>query len=180
MSTDIKCAVCKNADMRRLVELGWNAKMGFAAISHAFGGTPSTTIVTRHLKEHAEGANARDIPVESARTNRARIEELQRRMLDEIEARLQWAEDQAAYAREKGDPNAIARDFFDVLNPRIQASIASVIKMQDQTDKREGKKASVAVDLMKLMGGTPPPAHLIEDGKTIEGEVVVEDDAPAT
>lgn len=167
------CAVCKNADMRRLVELGWNAKMTMADISHGFGGTPSATVVRKHLNEHrGDGKAEHAIPIEEVRTTRVRIEMLQKRMLDEIEARLQWAEERAAVAREAGNLDVTPGDWFDVLNPKVQASIASVIKMQDQTDKREGKKASVAVDLMKLMGGVAPPSHLIEDGATIEGEVV--------
>jgi len=173
--------VCNNADLRRLVELGWNAKMTVSDISHAFGGTPTAPVLRKHLNEHRGGGKEeRDIPIEEVRSTRVRIEALQKRMLDDIEARLQWAEERAAIAREAGNLEVTAADWFDVLNPRTQAAIASVIKMQDQTDKREGKKATVAVDLMRLMGGVAPPSHLIEDGATIEGEVLTEDDASAS
>lgn len=154
--------------------------MTVSDISHAFGGTPTAPVLRKHLNEHRGGGKEdHDIPVEEVRPTRLRIEALQKRMLDDIEARLQWAEERAAIAREKGNEDVTAADWFDILNPKTQAAIASVIKMQDQYDKREGKKATVAVDLMRLMGGTPPPSHLIEDGVTIEGEVV-EVDAPAT
>lgn len=152
-----------------MIALAWNAKMSAVAISNAIGGLPTSSTVLKHL-QHVEGARGRDADVDAATPTRARIEALQRKMLDDIEYRIQFAEERAAYAREHGNPDAQPSDWFDVLSPKNQAAIASVIKMQDQTDKREGKKATVALDLMKLMGGTPPPSHLIEDGNTIEGE----------
>lgn len=165
------CIICRNPDMRRLVELGWNAKMTAVDIAHAFGMTPSVVVIRKHLNEHrGDGLDSRTIPIEDVRSTRVRIEMLQKRMLDDIEARVQWADDRAAEARAAGNADALPSDWFNVLDPKVQAAIGSVIKMQDQTDKREGKKASVAVDLMKLMGGTPPPSHLIEDGVTVEGE----------
>ena len=168
---DPRCAICKNADMKRLVEMGYNDRMTYAGIAHAFGGVPSAAQVKRHVTDHRrDGWTTRDILVEPARTTRARIEEVQRRMLDEIEMRMQWADERAAEARDNGNSNAKPSDWFDVLNPKVQAAIGSVIKMQDQTDKRDSKRANIAVDVMKLMGGAPPPSHLIEDGKTVEGE----------
>ena len=163
-----------------MVELGWNAKMTAADISNGLGGVPSAAVVTKHVKEHGGDAIDRAIPVIDARTTKARVDDLMRRMLDELEERIQYAETWAARARELGNPDAMPSDVFDLLSKNNQAAIASILKMQDQQDKREGKKASVAVDLMKLMGGGPPPAHLIEDGNTIEGDAEEVDDAPAT
>lgn len=165
------CVVCRNTDLRRLVELGWNQRMTASDISHAFGGAPSAMQIRKHLMEHkGSGKEDHDIPIEDVRPTRVRIEHLQKKMLDEIESRIQWAEERAAVAHENGNADVTAADYFDVLNPKVQASIASVIKMQDQTDKRDSKRANIAVDVMKLMGGAPPPSHLIEDGKTVEGE----------
>jgi hypothetical protein len=167
-----RCPVCKNPNLRRLVELGWNAKMTMSDIANALGGIPSTQSISKHLHEHAEGAGNRDIPVENARTTRARIDDLMRRMLDEIEVRVADADAWAAIARAGGNTDALPSDIFDILSKNNQAALATILKMQDQNDKREGKKASVAVDLMRLMGGTAPPSHLIEDGNTVEGDVV--------
>jgi len=174
-----RCAVCKNPNLRRLIELGWNAKMTASDIANALGGVPSTAVVTKHIKEHAGDAVARNIPVMEARSTRARIDDLMRRMLDELETRVEFAEQWTAKARESGNEEVEPSDLFDLLSKNNQAAIATILKMQDQTDKREGKKATVAVDLMRLMGGTAPPSHLIEDGVTIEGEIVAEEDAPA-
>jgi hypothetical protein len=149
-------------------------------IANAFGGLPTAQAISKHIHEHVEGGRERAVPVESARSTKARVDDLMRRMLDELETRIQFAEEAAAYARANGNPLAQPSDVFDVLSKNNQAAIASILKMQDQQDKREGKKATVAVDLMRLMGGVAPPSHLIEDGVTIEGEVLTEDDASAS
>lgn len=157
--------------MRRLVELGWNDKMTMSDIAHAFGGTPSAHVVRRHINEHkANGKEDRDIPIPPIRPTRLRVEELQKKMLDEIESRIQWAEERSAIAKANGNEDVTPADWFDLLDPKVQSSIASVLKMQGLTDKREQTKATVAVDVMRLMGGVAPPAHLIEDGATIAGE----------
>lgn len=145
-------------------------------IAHAFSMTPSAVVIRKHLNEHrGDGLDSRTIPVEEVRATRVRVEELQKKMLDDIEARIKWAEERADEAREAGNTTALASDFFNVLNKDVQAAIGSVLKMQGLTDRREATKATVAVDVMKLMGGTRPPAHLIEDGATIEGEAIEAD-----
>lgn len=170
----LKCAICRNVDMKRLIEMGWNDRMTVADLAHAFGETPSATVIRKHLNEHVgEGINARDIPIEAARSTKQRVEALQKKMLDDIEARIQFAEERAAVARSTGNPEAMPSDWFDLLDKKNQAAIASVLKMQDQTDRRDSKKAEIAIDVMRLMGGAPPPQHLISDGldvPVIEGE----------
>lgn len=171
-----RCHICKNPNLRRLVELGWNAKMTMSDMANGLGGVPSAQAISKHLHEHAPGAATREIPVENARTTRARVDDLMRRMLDELELRVEDAERWAAEARAGGNPNAQPSDLFDILSKNNQAALATILKMQDQQDRRENKKATVAVDLMRLMGGTAPPSHLIEDGQTIEGEAVEVDE----
>lgn len=165
------CAICRNTDMRRIIELGWNAGMTVPGIAHAFGMTPSVTVIRKHLNEHrGEGLDNRSIVIEDERPTKVRIEELQRKMLDDLEGRIRFAEERAAAAHASGNLDAQPSDWFDMLDRKNQAAIASLLKMQDQTDKRAKARAVVAVDIMKLMGGGLPPSHLIEDGVTIEAD----------
>lgn len=174
-----RCPICKNPNLRRLVDLGWNAKMTMSDIAAALGGVPGAPTISKHLHEHSDGAATREIPVENARSTKERIDALMRRMLDEIELRVEDAEQWAAKAREGGNEDALPADIFDILSKNNQAALATILKMQDQNDRRAVKQATVALDLVRMMGGTAPPSHLIEDGNTIEGEVT-EVDAPAT
>jgi len=82
--TQANCIICRNTDMRRVVEMAYNARMTFTGISHAFGGTPGVTLIRRHVTEHrTDGWTTRDIDVTEERPTRQRIEELQRKLLDE-------------------------------------------------------------------------------------------------
>lgn len=173
MSNFPNCAICKNPNIRKLVELGYSVKMTSADIANAFGGIPSSAIIGRHMAQHFIEGN---YPVEDTRTTKDRVDELMRRMLDEVEVRIRHAEEWAAEAKALGNPLAQTSDVFDILSPKNQAAIATILKMQDQQDKRLAKKATVAVDLMRIMGGAPPPSHLISDGLTIEGEVTEPDE----
>jgi hypothetical protein len=167
------CPICDKPNLRRVIELSYGAKMSAADIAQAFGGVPSTATINRHVRDHL---NTMDLPTRDPRTTKQRVQDLQLMMLDMLEARIQKAEEMAARARDNGDVDVLPSDFFDPLKKDNQAAINSILKMQDQADRREGKKATVAVDLMRLMGGTAPPSHLIEDGQTIEGEVVEVDE----
>lgn len=180
MSINARCAVCKNSDLRRLIELGWNAKMSVPDLAHAFGGIPSHQVIYRHLKEHAEGAWTRTIAVEDARPIRERVLAIQRAQIESIERQMHLAQQQADeyneqlrgspdYEPEKGQPEW----YFNLLSKDMQAAIGSILKAQGLTDKRELKDTSNKIDLFRLMLGDRgglAPAGLIEDGKTIEGE----------
>jgi hypothetical protein len=170
--------------MRRLIELGWNANMKQSDLVHAFGGVPSAAVITKHLKEHTEGSWSRQIEVEDARPIRERVLAIQREQIEAIERQLaiaqQKADDYVYLKRGEEDFDPAMADpsaYFDVLGKDMQAAIGSILKAQGLTDKREAKADTNKIDLFRLMigdRGGMAPTHLIEDGKTVEGEVVRE------
>lgn len=185
-----RCVVCKNPDLRRLIELGWNAKMSIPDLVHAFGGVPSHTVIHRHLKEHAEGAYSRRIEVEDARPIRERVLAIQRSQIEAIERQMTDAQRRAdewnEYHRDHEKDGSCGecehsgfqvRDpahYFNILSKDMQAAVSSILKAQGLTDKREAKTSPV-VDMFRLMLGASgglAPAGLIEAGDTIEGDAV--------
>ncbi len=177
MSTNERCAICRKPDLRRLVELGWKAKMSAPAIAACFGNIPSATTILKHLHEHVdEGAAIRDIPVPEAKTMRERVSILQQTMVEEVERRIIIAQETATAWNDLHEEIADKRDwsyYFNILDKDVQASIGSIIKMQGLDDKRVLGKANVGVELYKILGaraGKPPP-HLIGAGPEIEAEV---------
>lgn len=174
MSTDARCVICRKPDVRRLAELGWNAKMSAPQVATAMGMTFSSAQFLKHLHEHADNAAIREIPVEDARPVRERIEALQRMQLDEIERRIAMAQEWAAHARENGNPDADWSDQFDLLDKDNQAAVASILKAQGLSDKREAAKDGAKVDLFRLMmggGDGLAPKQLIAGDDEVEGEV---------
>lgn len=179
MTTDARCVICRKPDVRRLAELGWNAKMSAPQIATAMAAQFSSAQFLKHLREHVdEGAGMRAIPVEDARPIHERVAALQRMQLDEIERRITMAQEWAAYARENGNPNADWSEQFDLLDKDNQQAIASILKAQAITDKREAKQNDQKIDLARMMlgdGGGYAPARLT-DGLEVEGEAVEVDD----
>lgn len=180
MTVSARCAVCKNSDLRRLIELGWNAKMTVPDLAHAFGGVPSHQLIYRHLKEHAEGAYSRQIEVEDARPLRDRVAAIQRAQVEAIERQFAIAQQRADEYNEahRGDEDydpALGQPewYFNILGKDMQAAIGSILKAQGLSDKREAKKDAAKVDLARAMLGARgglAPAALIEDGNTVEGD----------
>jgi hypothetical protein len=186
-----RCVVCGNSDLRRLIELGWNAKMSVPDLVHAFGGVPSHAVIYKHLKEHTEGAYSRHIAVEDARPMRERVMAIQRAQVEAIERQMAIAQQKADdfndehrehmkdggcvdcdhYGFQHRDPSV----YFNILSKDMQSAVSSILKAQGLTDKRELKSDAVKVDLFRLMlgqDGGMAPAHLIESGPTVEGEAV--------
>lgn len=185
-----KCIICSNSDMRRLVELGWNARMSVPDLVHAFGAVPSHSVIYKHLKEHADGAYSRTIEVEEARPVRERVLAIQRAQIEAIERQMaeaqrkadDWNEEHRGHEKGGGCDNCSSYGFqprdpayyFNILSKDMQAAVASILKAQGLTDKREAKAAPV-VDMFRLMLGERgglAPVGLIEDGETIEGDAV--------
>lgn len=181
-----QCAICQNSDLRRLIELGWNAKMSVPDITHAFGGVPSHAVTYKHLKEHCgPEAYSRTIAVEDARPMRERVLAVQRAQVEAIERRMDIAQRQADdynetyrggpdYDPARGDPSY----YFDILGKDMQAAVSSILKSEGLTIKRETSKGVSPTDVFRLLlgdRGGMAPKHLIEDGMTIEGEAVSTD-----
>lgn len=183
MTLSRTCYICRKPDVMRLVHLGWNAKMSAPEIATAMAAQFTPAAVLRHLREHVdEGAGMRAIPVEDARPIHERVAALQRMQLDEIERRITMAQEWAAQARELGNPNADWSEQFDLLDKDNQQAIASILKAQAITDKRESKQNDQKVDLIRMMlggGDGLAPEHLLGDGLTIEGEAHEVPDAEA-
>jgi len=174
---DKRCPICKDQDVRRLIELGWNAKMTCPDLSRAFNERFSASRILKHLKEHAEDGTIRDIQVLDAVSPRERITALQRRMLDEVEYRLALAEQRAQQLNDahKGEEDWIAAQpfqFYDILSKDVQAAIGSILRTQGLADKREAKEQDVQVDVWKMMlgsGGGLAPTRMVGDGEEVEG-----------
>lgn len=189
MTVSASCAVCSNSDLRRLIELGWNANMTVPYLVHAFGGVPSHAVIYKHLKEHSAGAWQHRIAVEDARPMRERVLAIQRAQVEAIERQLAIAEQKAdefnVEHREHEaagicldcDRGFVVRDptfYFNILGKDMQAAVASILKSEGLTIKREAASDAGKVDLIRAMLGARgglAPARLIEDGLTIEGEV---------
>jgi hypothetical protein len=181
MTTDSRCVICRKPDVRRMAELGWNAKMSAPQIATAMALQFTAAQFLKHLRDHVEsGAGMRAIPVEDARPVKDRVLELQRMQLDEIERRIAMAQEQAvewntAMANVEGFESRDWSYYFDLLDKDNQAAISSILKAQGLSDKREAGP-STKVDIFRLMmggGDGLAPKRLIEgDGETIEGEAV--------
>ena len=170
------CPICRSVDKMTLVHLGWNNKMTTNAIATAMGGQFSPKQILKHLKDHVEdGASVRNITVLDSRPVSERVEELQRLQLDEIERRIQMAQEWAANARDLGNPEADWSQQYDILSKDNQAAINTILKSQAVSDKRASKQNDQKVDLIKMMlggGDGLAPKHLLDDGNTVEGVAV--------
>ena len=192
----MRCAVCRNPDKRRAIELMWNGGMAALTISNVFDGNPSNSTILKHLKEHSEGEGAsRAVEVRPETPVRERVLALQRLQLDEIERRIELAKARAdemnafrdkvaAIAEEKGEPYELHHvdwsDFTDILGKEMQAAIGSILKAQGLTDKREKATADLKLGLFEAMtrGGGLAPKSLIGGvipPQLTEGEVVEND-----
>lgn len=175
MNKDERCGICRKPDLRRLIELGWNADMNAKDLASALGGLPSSTAIQKHLRDHAESSAARNIPVERSRPVRDRVLELQRTLLEEVERRISFAQDRAAHAKATLNPEADWSDWYDVLAKDNQQAIATIIKMQVMEDKKTIVERTQKIDLFKaLTANNTPPPRLIGDGgpddEDVEGE----------
>ncbi len=175
MTIDVKCLVCRNADRRRLVELGWNGGMGADTIATVLGERAiSARVITKHIKEHTDGdANVRAIVVEPERPMRERVLAIQKMQVDEVERRIDLAKQRAAElnafhdatiaAGGKADPEWVPHDwseFYDILGKDSQAAITSILRTQGLTDKREQKTNELKLGLFESMAkaGLAPKA----------------------
>ncbi len=175
-----KCPVCKRPDLKRLVELGWNAKMTADSIASAFPGSILTkATISKHLAEHAEDASVHAIAVENAKPMRERVTALQRTLVDEVERRIESAQERAAWwnTHMNNVEGFEPRDwsyYYDVLAKDNQAAISSIVKMQGLTEKREMGKAAIGADIAKIMlgtGGGYAPKALSAGDDEVEGQV---------
>lgn len=177
-----RCAICKKPDLRRMVELAWVAKMDARSIATVFGGIPSASTITKHVREHMP--EGRDTQVPNARTTRERVIDLQRLQIEEIERRIERAQEWAAYARDHGNPEADWSDAFDILSKDMQAAVASILKAQGLSDKREMGKASIGVDVARMMlggGDGLAPKRLTAGAKDVTDTIFEEvDDEPGS
>lgn len=167
MTINAKCLVCRSPDRRRLIELGWNGGMSGEAIARVLDqkglGGP---VIIRHLKDHVEGdGNMRAVVVEPELPARERVLALQRLQLDEVERRIELAKAKADLmnSTHEGDTDWTPvdwSDFFDVLSKDGQSAIASILKVQGLTDKREAKTADLKLGLFEAMAksGLAPKA----------------------
>lgn len=173
MTIDARCAVCKNPDRRRLVELGWNGGMSAEAIARTLDvkGLASTTVM-RHLKEHAAGdGNARAVEVEPELPARERVLALQRLQLDEVERQIALAKTRADLLNAEHEGEADWKpvdwsDYFNVLGPKAQAAIGSILKAQGLTDKREAKTNDLKLGLFEAMSRAGLAPKAISGGET--------------
>jgi hypothetical protein len=166
MTIDAKCAVCKNPDRRRMIELGWNGGMSGEAMSRVIGDKPTAQTILKHLKEHADGdGNARAVEIEPELPVRDRIVRLREMQLDEVERRIALAKARAAQinAEHESEPDWEPRDwsdFYDILDKDTQAAIGSILKSQGLSDKREKAVGDLKLGLFEAMqnAGLAPKA----------------------
>lgn len=193
MTIDIKCSVCKYADRRRLIELGWNDGMDAADIARLFEDVTSVSI-TKHLKQHSEGSpGVRRVDVEPAKPARERVLALQRLQLDEVERRIELAKQRADQLNTALDeleaagaegaaetPRHDWSEFTDILGKDMQSAIGSILKMQGLTDKRDKAQGELKLGLFEAMANSGlSPKALIGGRETLalpEGEVEPDDD----
>lgn len=173
----VRCKVCSNADTRRMVELGWNAKMNAVDISHGLEAAIGPTAILKHLKEHSESGMNREIPVEQAVPLRDRVYAIQKLQIEEIERRVALAQQKASEMSELSGQHHDWSEFFDVLDKDMQQAVGSILKAQAGQDKHESTKAGLKIDLFRALSAHgKAPTALIGDG-IIEGEAVeVEDE----
>jgi hypothetical protein len=168
------CIICKTKDRRRLIELGWNGGMSATAISDVLGGTPTGRTILKHLKEHTEGGNHREIDVEPELPARERVARLQAMQLDEIERRVELAKAKADEMNawrdgkkdSEGNPLALVdwSDFTDILGKDMQAAINSIQKAQGLTDKREKAQGDLKLGLFEAMSNAGMAPKAISGG----------------
>lgn len=157
MTIDIKCAVCKQPLLRKLIELGYNAGMTPVELSTAIHGDVSTAVVTKHLKQHAEGSSGRSIPV-LITPMRERVYDIQRLQVEEIERRVELAQQAAELwnATQLNVQGFESRDwsyYFDILGKDIQAAVGSILKTQGIADKRDKSQGELKLGLFEAMVG---------------------------
>lgn len=171
--------VCYNADRRRIIEHGWNGGMAAGTMARLFEGI-SPEAITKHIKKHADGdGNRRNLDVPPELPARDRVLLLQYMQLEEFERRIEVAKtkaDQMNHEREKlvdanGDkfPPVDWSDFFDILSPRAQAAIGSIIKTQGLSDKRETVQGALKLGLFEAMANAGlSPKRLIGGGESLQ------------
>lgn len=165
MNDPKNCVICRAGDRRNLVEHDWSSGLSMVAIAKIqteAGWKLSTRQVSVHLKNHVAGAATRMKP---ELTKRDAAIYFRDKIMEEFEKREGEYED--------GTP------LLDILSPNLQPSIGSALRAQQVIDKREAVQAkSGKIDMIWMMLGgghgenALAPAHLIEDGLTIEGEAV--------
>lgn len=179
MTIDVRCRVCKNADRRRLIELGWNGGMAAETISRSMDVKELTAaVIMRHLKEHAEGApSQRDIDVKPELPARQRVLNLQRLQLDEVERRIELAKQRADRLNAEHENDADWTpvdwsDLYDILGKDAQAAISSILKTQGLTDKREKAQGDLKLGLFEAMAnaGLAPKALVGETAQLPAGD----------
>lgn len=156
MTIDDRCAICKSADRRKLVELGWNDGMSCPDISNGLGGSVNPETILRHLKKHTDGGAIRNVPVPPSLPMRDRVYAIQKMQVDEVERRVQMAQERAAeWNREMANVEGFEpRDwsyYFDILHKDAQAAIASILKTQGLADKREKAQGDLKLGLFEAM-----------------------------
>jgi len=161
MTISMRCAVCKSTDRRRLIELGWNDGMTATALSDAFGGSPGTATIIKHLKEHTSGGEHREIELVPLLPARERVIRLQQMQLDEVERRIQMAKERADAMNKERDgltdangmpfPMVDWSEFYDVLGKDMQAAIGSILKTQGLADKRDKAQGDLKLGLFEAM-----------------------------
>lgn len=176
MTMSARCLVCKNPDRRRAIELMWNGGMSFATISNVLDNEPTSSVINKHIKEHADGnGNTRQVEVAPEKPVRERVLALQRMQLDEIERRIELAKQRAdemnaqrakvrAIKEAAGEeyllPDADWSDFTDILGKDLQSAIGSILKTQGLSDKREKAQGDLKLGLFEAMAnaGLAPKA----------------------
>lgn len=166
MTIDARCLVCRNADRRRLIELGWNGGMAAVTISNVLGGSPSGPAIISHLRKHADGeGHVRQVEVEPERPMRERVLAIQRMQVDEFERRIALAKQRAASlnAEHKDEEGFVEHDwaeFVDILGKDMQSAIGSILKTQGLSDRREKEQGDLKLGLFEAMAnaGLAPKA----------------------
>jgi hypothetical protein len=134
----------------------WNGGMTQAAITRVVGDKLTTTAITKHLKEHADGSGAtRQVEVAPELPQRERVLALQRMQLDEVDRQI-------AFAKQKADMLNAARDkriadgvegadetpdrdwseFFNLLGKDGQGS-RTILKVTAIEDRKAAKTADL-------------------------------------
>lgn len=172
MTIDIKCSVCKNADRRKLIELGWNGGMSAESIARQYDDVTTATLI-KHLKRHTDGsAHTRAVEVVLTPA-RERVLALQQMQLNEVERRIELAMQRADELNAHIDkmvelgqegaelvPRHDWSEFYDILGKDAQAAISSILKVQGLSDKREKATSELKLGLFEAMSkaGLAPKA----------------------
>jgi hypothetical protein len=173
MTIEMRCVVCKHANRRKMIELGWNAGLSAVEISDVLGGTPASATILKHLKEHTDGEGAsRTVEVVPVPPSRERVLALQTLQLNEVERRIALAKQRAldmniaranmTDAEGNPYPEVDWSDFYDILGKDAQAAISSILKTQGLTDKREKAQGDLKLGLFEAMANSGlAPKNLI-------------------